>query len=66
MKQRPHILMHAAEKVGGMTQLASELGIARQALYHWKRIPADRVVEIERITGIPRRELRPDLYEAAQ
>ncbi len=66
MKQRPHILMHAAQKVGGMTQLAAKLGGARQALYQWTRIPADRVVEIERLTGVPRRELRPDLYEAAQ
>lgn len=28
-----------------------------------RRIPADRLVEIERITGIPRQSLRPDLFE---
>lgn len=63
---RPHILTYAAQKVGGMAQLAAKLGIARQAIYQWKRIPADRVVEVERATGIPRSELRPDLFGAAQ
>lgn len=63
---RPYILLHAAQKVGGMAQLAAKLGIARQAIYQWSRIPAERVVDVERVTGIPRAELRPDLYEAAQ
>jgi DNA-binding transcriptional regulator YdaS (Cro superfamily) len=60
--KRPHILLHAAEKVGGMARLAGELGIARQAIYQWTIIPVDRVKDIERITGIPRRELRPDIF----
>lgn len=47
-----------------MAELARNLGIARQALYQWRRIPAERVIEIERITGIQRQELRPDLYPA--
>jgi DNA-binding transcriptional regulator YdaS (Cro superfamily) len=25
-------------------------------------LPAERVLDIERVTGIPRHELRPDLY----
>jgi len=63
---RPSVLVYAAEKVGGMAQLAAELGIARQAIYQWTRVPVARVVEIERITGVPRSELRPDIFEAAQ
>ena len=63
---RPHILIHAAQKVGGMAQLAAKLGIARQAIYQWSRIPAERVVEVERITGVPRNELRPDIFGDAQ
>lgn len=62
---RPHVLQNAAQKVGGMAQLAAELGIARQAIYQWKRIPAERVVDIERITGVPRTELRPDIFGAS-
>ena len=45
--------------------LAGKLGITRQAVNQWKRkgqIPVERVREIERITGIPRVELRPDIY----
>lgn len=63
---RPHILTYAAQKVGGMAQLASQLGVARQAVYQWRRIPVDRVADVERITGIPRSELRPDIFGAAQ
>lgn len=51
----------AAEKSGGLVALASALGIRHQALYGWKRVPAERVLDIERITGISRHELRPDL-----
>lgn len=63
---RPHILMHAAQKVGGLAQLASSLGIARQAIYQWSRIPVDRVADVERITGVSRTELRPDIFGDAQ
>jgi TorA maturation chaperone TorD len=28
----------------------------------WKRIPVDRIPEIEAVTGIPRSQLRPDLF----
>lgn len=58
----PPILLHAAGKVGGMSALAEKIGITRQGLYQWKRIPAERVIALESITGIPRHELRPDLY----
>lgn len=42
--------------------LAKKLGIRHPAIYQWKRIPAERVLDVERETGIPRGELRPDLY----
>lgn len=46
----------------GVSQLAKALGITHGAVSQWRRIPAERALEIERITGIPRSELRPDLY----
>lgn len=58
----PPILLHAAAKVGGMAQLAGKMNIARQAIYQWKRIPAERVLTVENLTGVSRHELRPDLY----
>jgi len=56
------IVSKAAQKVGGITALARELGIKHPAFYLWKRVPAERVLPIERITGISRHDLRPDLY----
>ncbi|MXV58403.1 hypothetical protein GS537_06430 [Saccharibacter sp. EH60] len=28
----------------------------------WKRVPAHHVIAVEALTGIPREQLRPDLY----
>lgn len=55
------IVEDAAEKSGGLVALATALGIKHQALYNWKRVPAERVLDMERITGIPREQIRPDL-----
>lgn len=47
--------------------LARQLGVTPQAIEGWKKrnqVPAERVLDIERITGgcVSRYELRPDLY----
>lgn len=49
-----------------MSELARRLGIKVQTIQQWTRIPAERVHEVERVTGIPRHELRPDLYPIAR
>lgn len=51
-----------------MTALADRLGINRVTLYRWGKtaVPAERVVQLERLTGIPRHRLRPDIFEAAR
>ncbi len=43
-------------------KLAAELGIKPQAVSQWKRVPLARVFEVERVTGIPAEELRPDFF----
>jgi DNA-binding transcriptional regulator YdaS (Cro superfamily) len=43
-------------------KLARELEITPGAIYQWKEVPAERLLDVERITGIPREKLRPDLY----
>lgn len=45
---------------GLMTRIAAELGIRRGAVSMWRKIPLDRVPEVERITGFTRHQLRPD------
>ena len=44
--------------------LARRVGVNKSAVARWavRRVPAERVLEVERATGIPRHELRPDLY----
>jgi len=44
--------------------LARAIGVDKATVTRWgqKRIPAERIVEVESITGIPRHKLRPDLY----
>lgn len=57
-----NIVTKAVKKAGGVTSLAQKLGIKHNAFYVWKRVPAERVLKIEHITGISRHDLRPDLY----
>ena len=54
----------AAKAVGGRSRLAEKLKLTRQAISKWRssRIPAERVIEVERASGISRQILRPDLY----
>ncbi|WP_075616183.1 transcriptional regulator [Allorhizobium taibaishanense] len=48
---------------GGPTLLAQSLGdISPQAVSQWRRVPATRVLLVEKMTRISRHELRPDIY----
>lgn len=56
-------LNSARKAAGGNTGLARRLGkLTSQAVSQWKHVPAQRVLDVERITGIPRHQLRPDIY----
>ncbi len=50
---------------GGVSALARQIGVSQPAVSGWKRVPPDRVIAIEAATGVPRTELRPDLYAEA-
>jgi DNA-binding transcriptional regulator YdaS (Cro superfamily) len=58
----PHIVHQAADRVGGLSALSRILGIKHTAFYRWGRVPAERVLQIEKATGVSRHDLRPDLY----
>ena len=52
----------AIQKAGGTTALATALGIKAPSIYSWDRVPAERVLAVERISGVSRHKLRPDIY----
>ena len=54
----------ARDGAGGPTALGNALGISPQAISQWGKVPAERVLDVERITGVSRHQLRPDLYPA--
>ena len=47
-----------------VSEMSKQLGISVQAIYKWEVVPLNRVKDVERITGIPREELRPDFFGA--
>src|SRR3712207_6703953 len=58
-------LDHAIQASGSIRALARALGISRQSVSNWQKIPADRVLIVEAVTGISRTVLRPDLYPSS-
>ena len=59
---RDPALARAIHSAGGLAGLAEALAITKQAVSQWQRCPAERLVDVERASGVPREELRPDLY----
>jgi DNA-binding transcriptional regulator YdaS (Cro superfamily) len=57
-----NIIKRAIKEAGGITALAKGLGITHNAIYSWHRVPAERVLDVECVTGISRHDIRPDIY----
>ena len=47
----------------GLALAAEKLGITRQAVAGWDRVPGPHVLTLARMTGISPSDQRPDLYE---
>ena len=56
----------AIEAAGGVGALARGLGIRQPSVSTWHRVPAERVLAVESLTGVRRETLRPDLYNEAR
>ena len=56
------IVQYFIKNRGQALALAAELGITSQAIYQWEKTPANRVLEVEKFTGISRHILRPDIF----
>lgn len=50
-----------------LIDLARAVGVNKSTVTRWdqKDVPATRVLEVERVTGISRHDLRPDIYGPA-
>lgn len=61
-------IQKAAALAGGQSALARALRVTPQAVQKMcasGRVPAERVLDIEKLTGVSRSDLRPDLYPVA-
>ena len=58
----PDLVKLAVKEAGGTAALARALKIRSQAVSQWTRIPAAQVLQVEKLSGIPRHVLRSDLY----
>ena len=62
------VIKKVVSVVGSKSAIARHLGITKGAVSQWTIIPAEHVLEIERLTGgaVTRYELRPDRYPIDQ
>ncbi len=54
------------EVVPSIAALARGLGITRGAVAQWERVPAERVVQVSKLTGLSCSVLRPDLFSSSE
>ena len=47
---------------GKAIELASIMGISPAAISQWKRVPAERMHQVSRLTGLSPEQIRPDLF----
>lgn len=67
MSHRPIEIDRVIYACGTLVELARRLSergpsITGPALSQWRHVPVMRVLDVEAVTGIPRHELRPDIY----
>jgi TorA maturation chaperone TorD len=55
-------LNQAIQVVGSVSELARQLGISQPSVSNWSKVPAERVLSVEALTGVNRVVLRPDLF----
>jgi len=66
-KHRDPGLSAAIETAGTLPRLVELLvsagvRITPSAVYQWPRVPVNRCAEVERVTGVSRYRLRPDIF----
>jgi transposase-like protein len=59
-------LQRAIKGCDSISALARALDCSRQNVQQWSRIPKKHVDQVSKLTGIPKHELRPDLFVAEE
>lgn len=62
MSDKASALKRAISNSGGQANFARAIGVTAQAISQWDEVPPLRVLTVERVSGVSRTELRPDLY----
>lgn len=59
-------LQAAVNKAGGQSQFARDVGTTQPTVWRWlnqsRQLPAEYVLVAERLYGVSRHDLRPDIY----
>lgn len=56
-------LTEVIDRMGGVRPLARALGnVSFQAVSNWVVVPPARVLDVERVSGVSRYRLRPDVF----
>jgi DNA-binding transcriptional regulator YdaS (Cro superfamily) len=69
MLPQSQVIAKAIEAAGGAEAVAAALGMrSSEGVRLWRvrgKVPDKRVVDLERLSGVPREKLRPDLFRPA-
>ena len=51
-----------------LEKLGADFGVHKTTILRWEEggVPVDRLADVERVTGIPRQKLRPDIFGEVQ
>jgi hypothetical protein len=63
MKHCDPIVLDVFRAYGSQAKLARELGVTRQAVSKWRRVPLKYVRLVSQFTGLTAAILRPDIYD---
>jgi DNA-binding transcriptional regulator YdaS (Cro superfamily) len=55
-------LRDVVKALGGQVAAAARFGVSQPTVSRWLELPAEHVLRAESLTGIPRGEIRPDIY----
>jgi DNA-binding transcriptional regulator YdaS (Cro superfamily) len=56
-------LAKAIEAAGSKRELARKLGVDSAAVVRWRRVPYERLLQVEEAVSVPRHVLRPELFK---